>query len=452
MTKNENLFGTDGVRGLVNEFPMEPEIAIRLGLAAGEYFRQGKKRHKVIIGKDTRLSGYIFETALTSGLCASGMDVYLVGPLPTPAISFLTRNMRADLGIVISASHNPYYDNGIKFFDRNGFKLNNGAEEKISKMVLTNTNWKYPKAHEVGRAFKIEDSPGRYIVSLKHSFPSELTLDGIKIVLDCANGATYRVAPLVFEELGADVVKIGVNPNGLNINEECGALYPEKVRDMVLKKGADIGIALDGDGDRVILIDEKGKILDGDQIMAFCAEEMMKNGELAGGKLVATVMSNMALEIFMKDLGGELVRTPVGDRYVVEKMRDIGAVFGGEQSGHLIFLKYSTTGDGILAALQALKIMLKKQKTLSELARQLQLFPQKLINVKIDKKVPFDQVPKVMNAVKRAEEKLKGKGRVLLRYSGTEPKARVMVEGEDGKIVESMALELAEIVKITLSN
>ncbi|WP_461834641.1 phosphoglucosamine mutase [Desulfothermus sp.] len=452
MTKNENLFGTDGVRGLVNEFPMEPEIAIRLGLAAGEYFRHGKKRHKVIIGKDTRLSGYIFETALTSGLCASGMDVYLVGPLPTPAISFLTRNMRADLGIVISASHNPYYDNGIKFFDRNGFKLNNGVEEEISKMVLTNTNWKYPKPHEVGRAFKIEDSPGRYIVSLKHSFPSEFTLDGIKIVLDCANGATYRVAPLVFEELGADVVKIGVNPDGLNINEECGALYPEKVRDMVLKKGADIGIALDGDGDRVILIDEKGKILDGDQIMAFCAEEMMKNGELAGGKLVATVMSNMALEIFMKDLGGELIRTPVGDRYVVEKMRDVGAVFGGEQSGHLIFLKYSTTGDGILAALQALKIMLKKQKSLSELARQLELFPQKLINVKVDKKVPFDRVPKVMNAVKRAEEKLKGKGRVLLRYSGTEPKARVMVEGEDIEIVESMALELSEIVKVTLSN
>jgi len=452
MTKKENLFGTDGVRGLVNEFPMEPEIAIRLGLAAGEYFRQGKRKHKVIIGKDTRLSGYIFETALTSGLCASGMDVYLVGPLPTPAISFLTRNMRADLGIVISASHNPYYDNGIKFFDRNGFKLKDNAEEEISKMVLTKNNWKYPKAHEVGRAFKIEDSPGRYIVSLKHSFPSELTLDGIKIVLDCANGATYRVAPLVFEELGADVVKIGVNPNGLNINEECGALYPEKVRDMVLKTGADIGIALDGDGDRVILIDEKGKILDGDQIMAFCAEEMMKNKELAGGKLVATVMSNMALEIFMKDLGGELIRTPVGDRYVVEKMRDIGAVFGGEQSGHLIFFKYSTTGDGILAALQALKIMIKKQKTLSELAKQLQLFPQKLINVKVDKKIPFDQVPKVMNAVKLAEEKLKGKGRVLLRYSGTEPKARVMVEGEDVEIVESMALELAEIVKVTLNN
>ena len=452
MTKKENLFGTDGVRGLVNEFPMEPEIAIRLGLAAGEYFRQGKRRHKVIIGKDTRLSGYIFETALTSGLCASGMDVYLVGPLPTPAISFLTRNMRADLGIVISASHNPYYDNGIKFFDRNGFKLKDNAEEEISKMVLRKNNWKYPKAHEVGRAFKIEDSPGRYIVSLKHSFPSELTLDGIKIVLDCANGATYRVAPLVFEELGADVVKIGVNPNGLNINEECGALYPEKVRDMVLKTGADIGIALDGDGDRVILIDEKGKILDGDQIMAFCAEEMMKNKELAGGKLVATVMSNMALEIFMKDLGGELIRTPVGDRYVVEKMRDVGAVFGGEQSGHLIFFKYSTTGDGILAALQALKIMIKNQKTLSELGKQLQLFPQKLINVKVDKKIPFDQVPKVMNAVKLAEEKLKGKGRVLLRYSGTEPKARVMVEGEDVEIVESMALELAEIVKVTLNN
>ncbi len=448
MDKGKNLFGTDGVRGLVNEFPMEPEVILRLGLAAGEYFRNGKKRHKVIIGKDTRLSGYIFETALTSGLCASGMDVYLVGPMPTPAISFLTRNMRADCGIVISASHNPYYDNGIKFFDQYGFKLSDGAENEISQMVLNkDKKWNYPKSHEVGRAYKISDSPGRYIVSLKHSFPPELTLDGIKIVLDCANGATYRVAPLVFEELGAEVVKIGVSPNGININEECGALYPEKVRDMVLKVGADIGIALDGDGDRVILVDEKGKILDGDQIMAFCAEDMMKNGELPGGKLVATVMSNMALEIFMQNVGGELIRTPVGDRYVVEKMRDIGASFGGEQSGHLIFFKYSTTGDGILAALQTLKLMQKKQKTLSELAGQLELFPQELINVKVDKKIPFKEVPEIGKKVKYVEEKLKGKGRVLLRYSGTEPKARIMVEGEDVEMVKKLAEELAHVVK-----
>lgn len=453
MGVGKNLFGTDGIRGLVNEFPMEPEIAIRLGLAAGEYFRKDKKRHKVVIGKDTRRSGYIFETALTSGLCASGMDVYLVGPMPTPAISFLTKNMRADLGIVISASHNPYYDNGIKFFDSSGFKLSSEAEEEISNMVLDpSINWNYPKSHEVGRAFKIEDSPGRYIVSLKNSFPTDYKLDGIKIVLDCANGAAYRVAPLVFEELGADVIKIGVSPNGININEECGALYPEKVRDLVLKTGADIGIALDGDGDRVILIDEKGKILDGDQIMAFCAEDMMENGELVGGMLVATIMSNMALEIFMKEKGGELIRTKVGDRYVVEKMRDLGATFGGEQSGHLIFLKYSTTGDGILAALQALKIMIKKGKRLSELAGKLRLFPQKLINVPVAQKIPFNQVPEIEKLKNKIVEQLENRGRVLLRYSGTEPKARIMVEGEDPHLVEQYATELADKVWSLLGN
>ncbi len=453
MVDKENLFGTDGIRGLVNEFPMIPEIALRLGLAAGEYFREGNRRHKVLIGKDTRLSGYIFETALTSGLCASGMDVYLVGPLPTPAISFLTRNMRADLGIVISASHNPYYDNGIKFFDKYGFKLNNGAEFEITQMVLDkNRKWDYPKSHKVGRAFKIEDSPGRYIVSLKHSFPPHLTLDNIKIVLDCANGATYRVAPLVFEELGAEVIKIGVQPNGININEKCGALFPDRVRDEVLKYGADIGIALDGDGDRVILVDEKGRIIDGDQIMAFCAEEMMKEGELSGGRLVVTVMSNMALELFMKDLGGELVRTPVGDRFVVEKMRDIQASFGGEQSGHLIFLKHSTTGDGILAALQALKIMQQTQKRLSELAGKLDLFPQKMINIRVDKKIPFKDIPEIEKMVEEVEEKLKGKGRVLLRYSGTEPKARIMVEGEDMELVEKFAQDLADVVRTSLCN
>lgn len=454
MAGEKNLFGTDGIRGLVNEFPMEPEIAVRLGLAAGEYFRRDKKRpHKVVIGKDTRRSGYIFETALTSGLCASGMDVYLVGPMPTPAVSFLTRNMRADLGIVISASHNPYYDNGIKFFDSQGFKLNDGAEEEISKMVLDNKKkWLYPKSHEVGRAFKIEDSPGRYIVCLKNSFPSQYKLDGFKIVLDCANGASYRVAPLVFEELGAEVIKTGVEPNGLNINDGCGALYPEKVRDLVLKHGADIGIALDGDGDRVILVDEKGRILDGDQIMAFCAEDMIEDGVLPKKILVATVMSNMALELFIKKLGGKLIRTPVGDRYVVEKMRDIGATFGGEQSGHLIFLQYSTTGDGILAALQALKIMIKKGKRLSELAGQLDLFPQKLINVFVSKKIPFNEIPEIDKLKIDIEKRLKNRGRVLLRYSGTEPKARIMVEGEDLDLVEKCAMDLAQLVKEKLGD
>ncbi len=448
---SENIFGTDGVRGLVNTFPMEPEIALRLGLAAGEYFRNGLRKHRVVIGKDTRLSGYIFETALTSGLCASGMDVYLVGPMPTPAISFLTRNMRADLGIVISASHNPYYDNGIKFFDREGFKLSDEVERQISNMVLDRERkWNYPKSQMVGRAFKIGDSPGRYIVSLKNSLPPHLTLDGIKVVIDCANGATYKVAPLVFEELGAEVTKIGVNPNGLNINEECGSLYPEKVRDAVLKIGADIGIALDGDGDRVIVVDEKGTILDGDQIMALCAREMIENGELAGGRLVATVMSNLGLEIFMKEMGGELVRTPVGDRYVVEKMREIGSNFGGEQSGHLIFLRYSTTGDGILAALQILRIMQERQRPLSELTGLLTLFPQRLINVRVSKKVPFDKLPRVSKKVEEVERAFKGRGRVLLRYSGTEPKARIMVEGDDEVLVEKLAQELADVVRCCL--
>ncbi len=447
----KNIFGTDGVRGLVNTFPMEPEIALRLGLAAGEYFRNGVRKHRVVIGKDTRLSGYIFETALTSGLCAAGMDVYLVGPMPTPAISFLTRNMRADLGIVISASHNPYYDNGIKFFDKDGFKLSDKVEEEISTMVLDREKkWSYPKSQMVGRAFKISDSPGRYIVSLKNSLPSHLTLDGVKVVLDCANGAAYKVAPLVFEELGAEVIKVGVNPDGLNINEGCGSLYPEKIKDLVLKHGADIGIALDGDGDRVILVDEKGNVLDGDQIMALCVREMIDHGELPGKRLVATVMSNVGLEIFMKDMGGELVRTPVGDRYVVEKMREIGASFGGEQSGHLIFLKYSTTGDGILAALQILRIMQEKQRPLSELTGLLTLFPQRLVNVRVGKKIPFEELPKVTKKVKEVEQAFKGRGRVLLRYSGTEPKARIMVEGDDELLVEKLSEELAEVVRCCL--
>ncbi len=448
---SSNIFGTDGVRGLVNTFPMEPEIVLRLGLAAGEYFRNGVRKHRVVIGKDTRLSGYIFETALTSGLCASGMDVYLVGPMPTPAISFLTRNMRADLGIVISASHNPYYDNGIKFFDKDGFKLRDSVEEEISNMVLDrNKKWNYPKTQMVGRAFKISDSPGRYIVSLKNSFPSHLTLDGIKIVLDCANGAAYKVAPLVFEELGAKVIKIGVTPDGLNINEGCGSLYPEKIKDLVLKHGADIGIALDGDGDRVILVDEKGNILDGDQIMALCVREMVERGELPGKRLVATVMSNVGLEIFMQDMGGELVRTPVGDRYVAEKMRELGIPFGGEQSGHLIFLKYSTTGDGILAALQILRIMQERQSPLSDLTGLLTLFPQRLINVRINKKIPFGDLPRVRQKVKEVEDAFRGRGRVLLRYSGTEPKARIMVEGDDEVLVEKLAEELADVVRCCL--
>jgi phosphoglucosamine mutase len=440
----DNLFGTDGLRGKVNIYPMQPELVIRLGLAAGQYFRNGNRRHRVVIGKDTRLSGYVFESALTSGLCASGMDVYQVGPMPTPAISFLTRNMRADLGIVISASHNPFMDNGIKFFDAEGFKLGDRVEQDITKLVLSEeSGWNSPAPEEIGRAFKIQDSPGRYIVTLKNSFPSSMTLEGMTIVLDCAHGATYRVAPLIFEELGARVIKLGVEPDGININHECGSLHPELVKSKVLEHGADLGIALDGDGDRVIFVDEKGRILDGDQIMAICAQDFLETESLPGRKLVATVMSNIALNVFMEERQGELIRTPVGDRNVVEAMRKHGTILGGEQSGHIIFLDYSTTGDGILAALQILKIMRKKDKPVSELAGLLELFPQKLVNVPVKKKIPFEQSPELQRSVQQAEQTLGTRGRVLLRYSGTEPLARVMVEGDDPQRVESVSAELA---------
>ncbi len=445
------LFGTDGLRGQVNIYPMVPDVALRLGLAAGTFFRNGRRRHRVVIGKDTRLSGYIFEMALTSGLCAAGMDVFMVGPLPTPAVAFLTRNMRADLGVVISASHNPFHDNGIKFFDKAGFKLPDEQEDAITAMVLDQEHqWDYPESEQVGRAHKIEDAPGRYIVYLKNSFPGALTLEGMKVVLDCANGANYRVAPLALEELGAEVIKIATTPDGMNINRKCGSLYPELTARQVRETGADIGLALDGDADRLIVVDEKGTVLDGDQIMAICALDLMEKGRLPGNTLVSTVMSNMALEVFMQERGGRLLRTPVGDRHVVEAMRHSGATLGGEQSGHLVFMEYGTTGDGLLAALQLLKIMCEKGKPLSELASLLEPFPQELINVHVQRKIPFEQCPAIGHAVVQAEKALAGRGRVLLRYSGTESVARVMVEGEDEAMVGRLAADLAETVRQSL--
>ena len=448
---NRRLFGTDGMRGRVNQFPMLPDVALRLGLAAGMYFRTGNRRHRVVIGKDTRLSGYIYENALTAGLCAAGMDVFLVGPLPTPAIAFLTANMRADFGIVISASHNPSHDNGIKFFDAQGFKLQDRVEDIIADMVLDPTwDWEYPAPDKVGRAFKIDDAPGRYIVSIKNSFPSRLTLDGLRVVLDCANGANYKVAPMALKELGADVVVMNAEPNGLNINYQCGSLYPEAVADKVRETRADIGLALDGDADRLIVVDEEGDILDGDQIMAICALDRLEKGTLPGKLLVSTVMSNMALEVFMQEHGGKLLRTQVGDRYVVEAMREHGAVLGGEQSGHLVFMDHGTTGDGLLAALQLLRIMREKNKRISELARLLRLFPQTLINVSVKNKRPFEEVPEILAAKEAAEAELQGRGRVLLRYSGTESLARVMVEGEDDTQVERLANVIADTIKRSL--
>ncbi|PKN40113.1 MAG: phosphoglucosamine mutase [Deltaproteobacteria bacterium HGW-Deltaproteobacteria-18] len=446
------LFGTDGIRGRVNSHPMQPELVLRLGLAAGQYFRNGNKRHRVVIGKDTRLSGYVFESALTSGFCAAGMDVFLVGPLPTPAISFLTRNMRADLGVVISASHNPYMDNGIKFFDKHGFKLADKVEDEIAAMVTSpDFSWKCPDHDQVGRARKIQDSPGRYIVELKHSFPAGMTLDGLTIVLDCAHGAAYRVAPLIFEELGARVITLGIEPDGLNINKGCGSLHPEVLAAKVREHRADIGLALDGDADRLIVVDEYGTILDGDQIMAVCADEMMARDTLAGNTLVSTVMSNMALEVFMQERGGRLLRTKVGDRYVVEEMRKGGYVLGGEQSGHLVFMRHSTTGDGTLAALQLLSIMVGRQKPISEIAGLLTPYPQKLVNLKVKKKIPFDKVPIIKDAVRHAEDRLGRTGRVLLRYSGTETLARIMVEAQDQALVDELCASLSEAVEAGLA-
>jgi phosphoglucosamine mutase len=443
----ERFFGTDGLRGAVNVAPMTVDVALRLGLAAGVRFGRGARPHKVVIGKDTRLSGYMFESALTAGLCAAGMHVIMTGPLPTPAISFLTRSMRADLGVVISASHNPFSDNGIKFFDAEGYKLPDQIENEIAEMVLNkDMAWPYPDTAHVGRATKIEDAGGRYIVYTKSCFPPQLTLAGLRIVVDCANGASYKVAPLALEELGAEVFRLGTDPNGMNINDHCGSLCPEVVAAKVREVRADVGLALDGDADRLIVVDERGSILDGDQLMALCAQSMMARDELPGNMLVATVMSNMALEIYMREHGGKLLRVNVGDRYVVEAMRREEAMLGGEQSGHLIFRRYSTTGDGLLAALQILRILREKEKPLSELAGLLKPFPQKLVNVRVEKRLPLEEVPAIGEAVAKVEAALAGRGRVLLRYSGTEALCRIMVEGEDVDKVGLYANELADLV------
>lgn len=442
------LFGTDGVRGVANIDPMTTEIAMQIGRALAFLVKDVRRGHGIVIGKDTRLSGYMLENALAAGICSMGVDILLVGPLPTPGIAFITTSMRADAGVVISASHNPFQDNGIKIFARNGFKLPDEQEVEIEHHIFSQKmSALRPVAEEVGRATRIDDAKGRYIVFLKNTFPSEYTLDAFHIVLDCANGATYGVAPHVFEELGATVTVLAAEPNGTNINRDCGALHPEHMAAKVKELGADIGIALDGDGDRLIVCDEKGRIVDGDHVMAICAAELMARKELKKKTLVATVMSNLGLELFMHNLGGKLERTMVGDRYVVEAMRAKGYNFGGEQSGHLIFLDHNTTGDGILAALQLLAIMIKQDKPLSELATQLITFPQVLKNVRTAKKITVDQVPGFTKRVKALEKKLGNDGRILVRPSGTEPVIRVMVEGREHKQIDAMADELCDLIK-----
>ncbi len=443
------LFGTDGVRGLANVYPMTTDVAMNLGRAVAYIFKNEKNRNpRILIGKDTRLSCYMLENALAAGICSMGVDVLLVGPMPTPAIAFLTESMRADAGVVISASHNPFQDNGIKLFSNDGFKLPDRVEAQIEELMESATLQKeMPTGKDVGKAFRIDDARGRYIVFAKHTFPKELTLDGLKIVLDCANGATYKVAPAVFEELGAEVIKIGVEPNGININKNCGALFPELLQELVRTSGADMGIALDGDGDRVIVVDEKGNVVDGDHIMAICAKDMIEHKRLNYNTVVATVMSNMGLEKAMKEMGGRLVRTQVGDRYVVETMRTKGYNFGGEQSGHLIFMDHITTGDGILAALQLLAVMQRTKRPLSELASVMETYPQVLYNVELEERVPVEEIEGLGALQEKLSDKLGTRGRILIRASGTEPVIRVMVEGEDQKEIEEVAKELSSFIE-----
>lgn len=443
------LFGTDGVRGLVNQFPMTAEFALNLGRALAHLLnRPGLgRRPKVVIGKDTRLSGYMLEEAFASGLLAQGTDVFLAGPLPTPGIAFLTASLRADAGVVISASHNPYQDNGIKIFGGNGFKLPDEVEARLEEYLDHSLLDRHrPKADGVGRASRIEDALGRYVVFLKSTFPRQMDLEGLTLVLDCANGAAYRTAPLVFEELGARVTALGVEPDGLNINLGVGSLHPETCAKQVAARGADLGLTLDGDADRAIFIDGRARVLDGDQIMNICARNLHRHARLNQGTMAATVMSNMGLETALGRAGIKLVRTPVGDRYVVERMRQDGLNFGGEQSGHLIFLDHGTTGDGILAALQTLAAMKDEGRPLAELASLMEPLPQVLLNVPVGRPKEASGNAAVAEQVGRVSEYLGSRGRILLRPSGTEPVVRVMVEGDDFDEIIRLAEETAEVV------
>ena len=454
------LFGTDGVRGVANVWPMTSEMALRLGRALAYLVRSGSHRHRIVIGKDTRLSGYLLETAIASGICSMGVDVMLCGPLPTPGIAFLTGSMRADAGVVISASHNPYQDNGIKFFSRDGFKLPDAMERRIERLVLDEDQAGdrqvagfralRPTANRIGKAKRIDDAIGRYVVFLKSLFPGELGLDGLTAVVDCAHGAAYQVAPAVLEELGAKVIALGVRPDGKNINGRCGAVHPEGMARAVLRHGAHIGIALDGDADRVIMADEKGRIVDGDAIMALLGRDLLGRKALAKRTVVATVMSSVGLERSLAEVGGRVARTPVGDRYVVEEMRRSGYNFGGEQSGHLIFLDHVTTGDGVAAALNVLAVMRRSGRPLSELARCFEAVPQALVNVPLRERRPPEGIPEVARAIAGAERTLGREGRVLVRLSGTEKKARVLVEGPDARRIRALADDISERIRRAL--
>ncbi|MDF7674286.1 phosphoglucosamine mutase [Acetobacteraceae bacterium ESL0709] len=441
------FFGTDGIRGRANTAPMTVEVAQKLGQAAGLYFRRRQNRHTVLLGKDTRLSGYMIECALVSGFLSAGMDVTLVGPLPTPAIAFLTRSLRADLGVMISASHNPFADNGIKLFGPDGFKLSDKAESEIEALMEQDLSASLAAPEEIGRASRLNDAAGRYIEYVKSSFPRGRRLDGLKIVLDCANGSAYRVAPTALWELGADVIRLGCEPDGMNINDHVGSTYPQALCEVVKLHKADFGIALDGDADRVLIADEQGRLVDGDQILALIARSWQKQGKLCGNEIVATVMSNLGLEKYLNSLGLRLYRTAVGDRYVVERMRQSGVNLGGEQSGHMVLSDYGTTGDGLLAALQILAVMVEAQKPASEVCQLFTPYPQLLKNLHYQGKNPMSR-PEIKDICKWAEGQLKGRGRLVLRASGTEHLIRVMVEAEDDDTVHRMVQQICEKIEM----
>ncbi len=446
MTGKRDIFGTDGVRGLANAGAMTPDGILRLGMAVGRVFKNGAHRHRVVIGKDTRLSGYMIEPALTAGFAASGMDVFLLGPLPTPAMAMLTRSLRADLGVMISASHNPYHDNGVKFFGPDGFKLSDETELEIERLMKEGPNAGLAAAGDLGRVKRIDDAGARYIEFAKAAFPRRASLDGMRIVIDCANGAGYKVAPTVLWELGAEVKEIGVDPDGFNINRQCGSTSTKQMQDAVLEYRADIGIALDGDADRVIVCDEKGKIVDGDQILALIAKSWKKSDRLKGGGVVSTIMANMGLEKFLKGEGLTLERTQVGDRYVVEEMRAKGMNIGGEPSGHVILSDYATTGDGLVTALQVLAVVAPGGRKISDVCRNFEPFPQLLQNIRFSGGNPLASAG-VKAAIKAGEEKLGKSGRLVIRKSGTEPLIRVMGEAEDAGLVKSVVGEICAAVE-----
>ena len=446
MTGKREIFGTDGVRGLANAGAMTPDAILRLGMAVGRVFKNGQHRHRVVIGKDTRLSGYMIEPALTAGFAASGMDVFLLGPLPTPAMAMLTRSLRADLGVMISASHNPYHDNGVKFFGPDGFKLSDETELEIERLMKDGPEIGLAPSADLGRVKRIEDAGARYIEFAKATFPRRYSLDGLRIAIDCANGAGYKVAPTVLWELGAEVKTVGVEPNGFNINRECGSTATKRMQDAVLEYRADIGFALDGDADRVIICDEKGRIVDGDQILALIARSWKKSGALKGGGVVSTVMANMGLEKFLKGEGLSLERTKVGDRYVVEAMRAMGANVGGEPSGHVILSDYATTGDGLVTALQVLAAVAGEGRKVSEVCDNFEPFPQLLQNVRYCAGDPLAD-ESVKAVIKKAEGRLGAAGRLVIRKSGTEPVIRVMGEGEDGALVKAVVDDICAAVE-----